>query len=125
MAMLVLLIFWLVILGFAAISVLYSFGTSSMANAGQHGFSEVLYAFTSAVANNGSGFAGINGNTLWYNPSLGMARLQGRFMTILPILSISRNLRGKKQTRATLGTVPWPGPLFTGQLTGISGAGRA
>jgi K+-transporting ATPase ATPase A chain len=119
MAMLVVLIFPLVILGFAAISVLYSFGTSSMANAGPHGFSEVLYAFTSAVANNGSGFAGINGNTLWYNTSLGIAMLLGRFMMILPMLAIAGNLAGKKQTPATLGTFPVTGPLFTVLLIGV------
>src|SRR5271166_766544 len=83
MAMLVVLIFPLVILVFTAISVLYSFGTSAMANAGPHGFSEVLYAFTSAVANNGSAFGGLSGNTPWYNTSLGIAMLLGRFMMIL------------------------------------------
>src|ERR1700756_1225067 len=91
MAMLVVLVFPLVILGFTAISVLYSFGTSAMANAGPHGFSEVLYAFTSAVANNGSAFGGLSGNTLWYNSSLGMAMLLGRFMMILPMLAIAGN----------------------------------
>jgi K+-transporting ATPase ATPase A chain len=119
MAMLVVLIFPLVILAFTAISVLYSFGTSSMANAGPHGFSEVLYAFTSAVANNGSAFAGVNGNTLWYNTSLGIAMLLGRFMMILPMLAIAGNLAGKKQAPATLGTFPVTGPLFTVLLIGV------
>jgi potassium-transporting ATPase potassium-binding subunit len=119
MAMLVVLIFPLVILVLTAISVLYSFGTSSMSNAGPHGFSQVLYAFTSAVANNGSGFAGINGNTLWYNTSLGMAMLLGRFMMILPMLAIAGNLAGKKQAPATLGTFPVTGPLFTVLLIGV------
>jgi potassium-transporting ATPase potassium-binding subunit len=119
MAMLVVLIFPLAILVFTAISVLYNFGTSSMLNAGPHGFSEVLYAFTSAVANNGSGFAGINGNTLWYNTSLGIAMLLGRFMMILPMLAIAGNLAGKKQTPATLGTFPVTGPLFTVLLIGV------
>jgi potassium-transporting ATPase potassium-binding subunit len=82
MAMLVILIFPLVILVFTAISVLYGFGTSAMANAGPHGFSEVLYAFTSAVANNGSAFGGLSGNTPWYNTALGTAMLLGRFMMI-------------------------------------------
>jgi K+-transporting ATPase ATPase A chain len=119
MAMLVVLIFPLVILVFTAISVLYSFGTSSMSNAGPHGFSQVLYAFTSAVANNGSGFAGVNGNTLWYNTSLGIAMLLGRFMMILPMLAIAGNLAGKKPSPATLGTFPVTGPLFTMLLIGV------
>jgi K+-transporting ATPase ATPase A chain len=119
MAMLVVLIFPLVILVFTAISVLYSFGTSAMSNAGPHGFTQVLYAFTSAVANNGSGFNGLSGNTLWYNTSLGMAMLLGRFMMILPMLAIAGNLAGKKQTPATLGTFPVTGPLFTGLLIGV------
>jgi K+-transporting ATPase ATPase A chain len=104
---------------FTAISVLYSFGTSSMSNAGPHGFSQVLYAFTSAVANNGSSFAGINGNTPWYNASMGMAMLLGRFMMILPMLAIAGNLAGKKQAPATLGTFPVTGPLFTVLLIGV------
>jgi potassium-transporting ATPase potassium-binding subunit len=119
MAMLVVLIFPLVILTFTAISVLCSFGTSAMANAGPHGFSEVLYAFTSAVANNGSGFAGLSGNTLWYNTSLGMAMLLGRFMMVLPVLAIAGNLVGKKQSPATVGTFPVTGPLFTVLLIGV------
>jgi potassium-transporting ATPase potassium-binding subunit len=119
MAMLVVLVFPLVILVFTAISVLYSFGTSSMSNAGPHGFSQVLYAFTSAVANNGSAFGGINGNTLWYNTSMGIAMLLGRFMMILPMLAIAGNLAGKKTTPATLGTFPVTGPLFTVLLLGV------
>ncbi len=119
MAMLVVLIFPLVILVFTAISVLNSFGTSAMANAGPHGFSEVLYAFTSSVANNGSGFNGLSGNTPWYNTSLGIAMLLGRFMMILPMLAIAGNLAGKKQTPATLGTFPVTGPLFTVLLIGV------
>jgi potassium-transporting ATPase potassium-binding subunit len=119
MAMLVILIFPLTILVFTAISVLYSFGTSSITNPGPHGFTQVLYAFTSAVANNGSGFAGINGNTPWYNASLGIAMLLGRFMMILPMLAIAGNLAGKKQAPATLGTFPVTGPLFTVLLIGV------
>jgi K+-transporting ATPase ATPase A chain len=119
MAMLVILIFPLAILVFTAISVLFSFGTSAMANTGPHGFTEVLYAFTSAVANNGSGFNGLSGNTLWYNTSLGIAMLLGRFMMILPMLAIAGNLAGKKQAPATLGTFPVTGPLFTGLLIGV------
>jgi K+-transporting ATPase ATPase A chain len=119
MAMLVILIFPLVILVFTAISVLYSFGTSAMTNAGPHGFTQVLYAFTSAVANNGSAFGGFSGNTPWYNSSLGLAMLLGRFMMKLPMLAIAGNLAGKKQTPATLGTFPVTGPLFTTLLIGV------
>ena len=119
MAMLVVLIFPLVILVFTAISVLYNFGTSAMTNAGPHGFSQVLYAFTSAVANNGSAFGGFSGNTPWYNTSLGIAMLLGRFMMILPMLAIAGNLAGKKQTPATLGTFPVTGPLFTVLVIGV------
>jgi K+-transporting ATPase ATPase A chain len=119
MAMLVILIFPLVILVFTAISVLYSFGTSAISNPGPHGFSEILYAFTSAVANNGSAFNGLSGNTLWYNTSLGMAMLLGRFMMVLPVLAIAGNLAHKKQTAATLGTFPVTGPLFTVLLIGV------
>jgi len=119
MAMLVILIFPLAILVFTAISVLYSFGTSAMSNAGPHGFSQVLYAFTSAVANNGSAFGGFSGNTPWYNTSLGIAMLLGRFMMILPMLAIAGSLAGKKQVPATLGTFPVTGPLFTVLLIGV------
>jgi potassium-transporting ATPase potassium-binding subunit len=119
MAMLVILIFPLVILVFTAISVLYSFGTSATANAGPHGFSEILYAFTSAVANNGSAFGGLSGNTTWYNTSLGIAMLLGRFMMVLPVLAIAGNLAVKKQAPATLGTFPVTGPLFTVLLIGV------
>jgi K+-transporting ATPase ATPase A chain len=119
MAMLVILIFPLVILVFTAISVLYSFGTAAISNAGPHGFTQILYAFTSSVANNGSAFGGFIGNTPWYNTSLGIAMLLGRFMMILPMLAIAGNLAGKKQTAATLGTFPVTGPLFTVLLVGV------
>src|SRR6202042_3686245 len=101
------------------ISVLYSFGTSAMANAGPHGFTEVLYAFTSAVANNGSAFGRLSGKTLRLNTSLGVAMLLGRFMMILPMLAIAGNLGAKKQAPATLGTFPVTGPLFTVLLIGV------
>jgi potassium-transporting ATPase potassium-binding subunit len=119
MSMLVVLIFPLVILVFTAISVLYSFGTSAMSNPGPHGFTQVLYAFTSSVANNGSAFGGFSGNTPWYNTSLGIAMLLGRFMMILPMLAIAGNLAGKKQAPATLGTFPVTGPLFSVLLIGV------
>jgi K+-transporting ATPase ATPase A chain len=113
MAMLSVLVFSLIILVFAAISVAAKFGTSSLANAGPHGLSEILYAYTSATGNNGSAFAGLNANTLWYNATLGVAMLVGRFFMVIPILAIAGNLAGKRVAPESLGTFPVTGPLFT------------
>src|SRR6266699_3045372 len=97
MAMLVVLVFPLVILIFAAISVVSpSFGTSQIANPGPHGLSEILYAYTEGAGNNGSAFAGISANTLWYNTTIGVTMLIGRFMMIVPMLAIAGNLAHKK-----------------------------
>jgi len=112
LAMLYLLIFPLIILGFAAVSVLMpNIGLSSLANHGPHGLSEILYAYTSATGNNGSAFAGLNANTHWYNYSLGVAMFVGRFMMIVPMLAIAGNLAGKKSVPATAGTFPVTTPL--------------
>ncbi len=120
MAMLYLLIFPLVILGFSAISVLApSFGLSSLANHGPHGLSEILYAYTSATGNNGSAFAGLNANTHWYNVTLGIAMFIGRFLMLIPMLAIAGNLAAKKSVPATVGTFPVTTPLFTTLLTGV------
>ena len=120
MAMLYLLIFPLIILGFAAVTVLLpNLGLSSLANHGPHGLSEILYAYTSATGNNGSAFAGLNANTHWYNYSLAVAMFFGRFMMILPMLAIAGNLAGKKIAPATAGTFPVTTPLFTVLLTGV------
>lgn len=120
MAMLYLLIFPLLILGFAAITVLMpNLGLSSLANHGPHGLSEILYAYTSAVGNNGSAFAGLNANTHWYNASLAVAMFFGRFMMIVPMLAIAGNLAGKKIVPASAGTFPVTTPLFTLLLTGV------
>jgi len=113
MAMLSVLVFSLTILVFAAISVVAKFGASSIANAGPHGLSEILYAYTSAAGNNGSAFAGLNANTLWYNATTGVAMLIGRFFMVIPILAIAGNLAGKKVAPESLGTFPVTGPLFT------------
>ena len=113
MAMLSVLISSLTILVFAAIAVVAKFGTSSITNPGPHGLSQILYAYTSATGNNGSAFAGINANTLWYNTSLAVAMLLGRFFVVIPILAIAGNLAKKKMTPASLGTFPVNGPLFT------------
>jgi K+-transporting ATPase ATPase A chain len=120
MAMLYALIFPLVILIFAGISSVSSgFGTSQLNNAGPHGLSEILYAFTSGTGNNGSAFAGISANTLWYNTTLGIAMLAGRFMMIIPMLAVAGNLASKKMVPPSLGTFPVTTPLFTTLLVSV------
>jgi len=113
MAMLSVLISSLTILVFAAIAVVAKFGTSSISNPGPHGLSQILYAYTSSVGNNGSAFGGLNSNTLWYNTSTAIAMLLGRFFVVVPILAIAGNLARKKVSPASLGTFPVTGPLFT------------
>ena len=113
MAMLSVLISSLTILIFAAIAVVAKFGTSSISNPGPHGLSQILYAYTSSVGNNGSAFGGLNSNTLWYNTSTAIAMLLGRFFVVIPILAIAGNLARKKASPASLGTFPVTGPLFT------------
>ena len=120
MAMLYLLIFPLLILGFAAIAVLMpNIGLGSLANHGPHGLSEILYAYTSATGNNGSAFAGLNANTHWYNYSLGVAMFFGRFMMAIPMLAIAGSLAAKKIVPASAGTFPVTTPLFKLLLTGV------
>ncbi len=120
MAMLYLLIFPLIILGFAAVTVLLPrLGLSSLANHGPHGLSEILYAYTSATGNNGSAFAGLTANTHWFNYTLGIAMFFGRFMMLTPMMAIAGNLAGKKLTPASAGTFPVTTPLFTVLLTGV------
>ena len=120
MAMLYLLIFPLIILGFAAVTVLMpNLGLSSLANQGPHGLSEILYAYTSATGNNGSAFAGLNANTHWYNYSLGVAMFVGRFLMIVPMLAVAGSLARKKIVPASAGTFPVTTPLFTLLLTGV------
>jgi potassium-transporting ATPase potassium-binding subunit len=120
LSMLYLLIFPLIILGFSAVSVLsHSFGTSSLTNHGPHGLSEILYAYTSATGNNGSAFAGLNANTHWYNVTLGIAMLAGRFLMIVPMLAIAGNLATKKIAPPSLGTFPVTSTLFTVLLTSV------
>ncbi|HEX6650866.1 MAG TPA: potassium-transporting ATPase subunit KdpA [Pyrinomonadaceae bacterium] len=120
MAMLVVLVFPLVVLVFTAISaVAPTFGTSQLNNPGPHGLSEMLYAFTSGTGNNGSAFAGISANTLWYNTTIGVAMLVGRFMMIIPMLAIAGNLARKKIVPPSLGTFPVTTPLFTTLLVSV------
>ena len=87
-------------------------------NSGPHGFSEILYAYASATGNNGSAFAGINGNTPWYNLTLGLAMLIGRFLFLIPLLAAAGSLAAKKKIPVTSGTFPTHGPLFVGLLVG-------
>ena len=119
LAMLYVLIFPLIILGFAAWSAVAPYGLSSLNNAGPHGLSEVLYAFTSAAGNNGSAFGGLNANTPWYNMTLGLAMLAGRFLMIIPALAIAGFLAGKKSIAPGPGTLPTTGPLFAALLVGV------
>jgi K+-transporting ATPase ATPase A chain len=120
MAMLYLLIFPLLILGFAAVAVLMpNLGLSALTNHGPHGLSEILYAYASATGNNGSAFMGLNANTHWYNYSLGIAMFVGRFMMIIPMLAIAGNLAGKKIVPETAGTFPVTTPLFAVLLTSV------
>jgi len=120
LAMLYLLIFPLIILGFTAVSVLSpSFGLTALANQGPHGLSEILYAYTSATGNNGSAFAGVSVNTPWYNVTLGIAMFVGRFLMIVPMLAIAGHLANKRRAPASAGTFPVTGVLFTTLLTSV------
>ena len=87
-------------------------------NGGPHGFAEILYAYSSGVGNNGSAFAGITVNTPWYNLTIGLAMLIGRFLIIIPMLAVAGNLAAKKRVPVTSGTLPTHGPLFVGVLVG-------
>jgi K+-transporting ATPase ATPase A chain len=119
MAMLVALIFPLLILTPAAISAVHGFGTSSILNPGPHGLSEILYAFSSGAGNNGSAFGGLTVNTPWYDTTLGIVMLGGRFLMIVPMLAIAGNLAQKKYVPPSLGTFPVTTPLFTVLLIGV------
>ena len=116
MAMLSVLVFSLVILVFTAIAVVSKFGVAGITNPGPHGLSQILYAYTSSAANNGSAFAGGNWNSLWYNTSTGFAMLAGRFFAVIPILAIAGSLARKKLVPASVGTFPVTTPLFTALL---------
>ena len=119
LAMLAVLLYPLSVLGFSAVSVMLKTGLDSLNNAGPHGLSEILYAFASANDNNGSAFAGLSGNTLWYNTTLGMAMLFGRFAYVIPVLAMAGSFAAKKKVAASAGTFPTHGPLFIGLLIGV------
>lgn len=119
MAMLAILVLPLMYLGWTAIAVVLPSAVASMGNAGPHGFSEVLYAFTSATANNGSAFGGLTGNTFFYNLTLATAMFVGRFMMIVPTMAIAGSLAGKKLVPPSAGTLPTTGGLFVGLVVGV------
>ncbi|MGB0087712.1 MAG: potassium-transporting ATPase subunit KdpA [Rhodomicrobiaceae bacterium] len=119
MAMLAILILPLSMLGFTAVSIMLPFALSSIQDAGPHGFSEMLYQYTSQTANNGSAFAGYTGNTLWNNTTGGLAMLIGRYFVIIPMMAVAGALVVKKTVPASAGTFPTHGPLFVGLLVGV------
>ncbi|MEI2735787.1 MAG: potassium-transporting ATPase subunit KdpA [Rhodoblastus sp.] len=119
LAMLAVLIYPLGVLGFSGASVMVKSALDSLANAGPHGLSEILYAFASTNANNGSAFGGLTGNTLWYNTTLGLAMFVGRFAYVIPVLAMAGALAAKKRVPASTGTFPTHGPLFVGLLLGV------
>lgn len=119
LAMLYVLIFPLVILGLSAVAAVLPQGVSSLNNAGPHGLSEILYAYSSGTGNNGSAFAGLNANTPFWNISLGLAMLAGRFLMIVPVLALAGSMVGKKVVAPGPGTFPTHGALFTGLLVSV------
>jgi K+-transporting ATPase ATPase A chain len=119
MAMLAILVLPLMYLGWTAVGVVYPPAVASMANAGPHGFTEVLYAFTSATGNNGSAFAGLSGNTFFYNLTLASAMFVGRFFMMIPAMAIAGSLAGKKSIPPSAGTLPTTGGLFVGLVVGV------
>ena len=118
MSMLALLILAIDILAFSAWAIVSKWGTGALNNSGPHGFSEILYAYTSGTGNNGSAFAGISANTPWLNTTIGFAMLIGRFLMIVPILALAGSLAGKKVTPASAGTFPVHGGTFFVLLIG-------
>src|SRR3954447_10140204 len=119
MAMLVVLVFPLLILVFAGISIVQPYGIAGVSNPGPHGLSQVLYAFVSGAGNNGSAFAGLTVNTAWYDTTIALTMLAGRFLMIIPMLAIAGNLAGKKYVPPSLGTFPVTTPLFSLLLIGV------
>ncbi len=119
LTMLAILVLPLAMLGFTALAVVVGPGLAGILNHGPHGFAEVLYAYTSGAANNGSAFAGLTANTPFYNLTLGITMLLGRFGMIVPMLAVAGALAAKKRSAPSLGTLPTNGPLFVGLLVGV------
>jgi K+-transporting ATPase ATPase A chain len=119
MAMLVALVLGASILGFTALATVLPEGTAGPLNVGPHGFSEILYAYSSQTGNNGSAFAGLTGNTPFYNVTGGIAMLIGRYGMIIPVLALAGSMAAKRRVAPTLGTFPTTGPMFTVLLLGV------
>jgi K+-transporting ATPase ATPase A chain len=119
MAMLAILVLPLMYLGWTAVGVVYPPAVASIANPGPHGFTEVLYAYTSQTGNNGSAFAGLTGNILFYNLTGAMAMFVGRFFMIVPAMAMAGSLAGKKSIPPSAGTLPTTGGLFVGLVVGV------
>lgn len=119
LAMLAVLVLPAVILGFASLSMVLPFAVSSLANAGPHGLSEMLYAYTSAAGNNGSAFGGLTADTPWLDTTLGISMLLGRFAYVVPVLAIAGSLALKPRAPESAGTFPTHGPLFVGLMAGV------
>jgi K+-transporting ATPase ATPase A chain len=119
MTMLAILCLPLVMLGFTAFAVVLPGPASAISASGPHGFSEALYAYTSVAANNGSAFAGLSGNTLWWNTTLGIGMMIGRFFVIVPVLAIAGSMAAKKTVPTSTGTFPTDGSLFVGLTIGV------
>ena len=119
LAVLAILLYPVLVLGFTGASVLLPPALASLNNAGAHGLSEIVYAFASTTANNGSAFAGLTGNTPWFNTTLGIAMLLGRFAYVIPVMALAGSLAAKTKAPASAGTFPTDGPLFVGLLLGV------
>jgi K+-transporting ATPase ATPase A chain len=107
-----------VILVLTGVALLLPSARASILNGGPHGLSELLYAYSSGIGNNGSAFAGLNANTPWFNLTLGLAMLAGRFLIIIPMLAVAGSLAAKRRTPVSTGTFPTHGALFVGLLVG-------
>jgi K+-transporting ATPase ATPase A chain len=119
LAMLALIVLPFCILSFTAIAAVLPAALTSLANGGPHGLSEILYAYSSATGNNGSAFAGLNANTPWFNTTLGLAMMFGRFAYVVPVMAIAGSIAAKTKTAAAAGTFPTDRALFSGLLTGV------
>jgi K+-transporting ATPase ATPase A chain len=119
MAMLVVLFLAFSILFFTALATATAAGKAGPLNSGPHGFSEILYAFSSQTGNNGSAFAGLTGNTLFYNVTGAFAMMLGRYAMIVPILAIAGSMAGKRRVAPSIGTFPTTGPIWVGLLIGV------
>ncbi|WP_062229309.1 potassium-transporting ATPase subunit KdpA [Aureimonas frigidaquae] len=119
MAILAILVLPVAILGFSSVSAVLPAALSALGNGGPHGLSEIYYAYSSAAGNNGSAFGGLSGNTPWWNTTLGLAMLIGRFAYIVPVMAIAGSLVGKTKLAPSSGTFPTHGPLFVGLMAGI------